>query len=167
MVLFTEVEIQNKVKLLGQLVSTGTQPYVVIGVLNGGFMFFSDLVRKITNPCQLDFIQVKSYNEGKQSEIRFIKDLSVDITDKHVILVDDIFDSGDTIRYIIEHLKQKNPKNIQPVTLFKRKFANTEGTNLIYGFLLEDEKFLIGYGLDDIDGTKRNQSFITGVINDN
>lgn len=166
MVLYTEQEIAERVKSLALEISYNnnptSQPRTMICVLNGAFMFFSDLVRNMKVDCEVDFIQVKSYTDGKQGKIRILKDISIDLAGKDVMIVDDIYDSGNTIRFIIDHIKDRNPKSITPVTLFKREF--TEMTELIYGFELNNEEYLVGYGLDDINGYKRNQPFITGAI---
>jgi hypoxanthine phosphoribosyltransferase len=168
MVLFTEREIQERVKSLAIQVSyqanPESQPRVMIGVLNGAFMFFSDLVRNMEVDCEIDFIQVKSYQNQQQFDIKLLKDINVEITGKDVYVVDDIFDSGNTMRYLITHLQTKTPKSITPVTLFKRSYSYMD--NLIYGFELENEAFLVGYGLDGKGGFKRNKSYITGILYD-
>jgi len=163
MVLFTEKEIKKRVESLAIEVSyrnnLENQPRVMIGVLNGAFMFFTDLVRKMKVDCEIDFIQAKSYLGQVQDRVDILKDINVDITGKDVYIVDDIFDSGNTMRKLITHLQKKNPKSITPVTLFKRKYSYHD--TLIYGFELEGEMFLVGYGLDSTNGLKRNQPYIT------
>lgn len=164
MVLFTEQEIQNRVKSLAIQVSYNQNPEntpkVMIGVLNGAFMFFTDLVRNMKIDCEIDFIQAKSYAGYTQDQISILKDINIDIKGKDVYIVDDIFDSGNTIKHLITHLQTKEPNTITPVTLFKRKYSYHD--TLIYGFELEREIFLIGYGLDSTNGLKRNQPYITG-----
>jgi hypoxanthine phosphoribosyltransferase len=168
MVLFTEKEIKKRVESLAIEVSyknnLENQPRVVIGVLNGAFMFFTDLVRKMKVDCEIDFIQAKSYLGQVQDRVDILKDINVDITGKDVYIVDDIFDSGNTMRKLITHLQKKNPKSITPVTLFKRSYSHKE--DLIFGFELQNEAWLVGYGLDATNGLKRNQPYITGILND-
>lgn len=168
MVLFTEQEIQERVKSLAIQVSYQSnpenKPRVMIGVLNGAFMFFADLVRGMEVDCEIDFIQARSYIGQVQDRVDILKDISMDITGKDVYLVDDIFDSGNTMRRLITHLQDKKPKSITPVTLFKRSYSYMEG--LIYGFELRNEAWLVGYGLDNTGGFKRNKSYITGTLND-
>jgi hypoxanthine phosphoribosyltransferase len=168
MVLFTEEEIQDRVKSIAYEVSCRdnfhNEPRVMICVLNGAFMFFTDLVRNMLVDCEIDFIQVKSYTHKTQGEIRILKDLSIDLTNKDVYIIDDIYDSGNTMKFILNRLENTGAKSITPVTLFKRHHSNPE--RLIYGFELRDESFLIGYGLDDVDGLKRNIPYITGTLND-
>lgn len=168
MVLFTEKEIKKRVESLAIEVSyknnLENQPRVMIGVLNGAFMFFTDLVRKMKVDCEIDFIQAKSYLGQVQDRVDILKDINVDITGKDVYIVDDIFDSGNTMRKLITHLQKKNPKSITPVTLFKRSYSHKE--DLIFGFELQGEAFLVGYGLDGKGGLKRNQPYITGEFID-
>ena len=166
MVLFTEKEIQTRVKSLALEVSYRNNPEnssrVMIGVLNGAFMFFTDLVRNMKVDCEIDFMQAKSYSGQVQDRVDITKDVSIDIEGKDIFIVDDIFDSGNTMKRLVAHLQTKGPKSITPVTLFKRSFSNMDG--LMYGFELQNEAWLIGYGLDATNGTKRNQPFITGQI---
>ena len=167
-VLFTEKEIKKRVESLAVEVSYKNNPEnesrVMIGVLNGAFMFFTDLVRNMKVDCEIDFIQAKSYLGQVQDRVDILKDINIDITGKDVYIVDDIFDSGNTMRKLITHLEKKNPKSITPVTLFKRSYSHTE--DLMFGFELHNEAWLIGYGLDATNGLKRNQPYITGILND-
>jgi hypoxanthine phosphoribosyltransferase len=166
MVLFTEKEIQTRVKSLSVEVSYKNNPEnssrVMIGVLNGAFMFFTDLVRNMKVDCEIDFMQAKSYLGQVQDRVDILKDVSIDIKGKDIFIVDDIYDSGNTMKRLIAHLETKGPKSITPVTLFKRSFSNMEG--LMYGFELHNEVWLTGYGLDATNGHKRNQPFITGHL---
>lgn len=166
MVLFTQAEIETRVKSLATQVSYQNNPEnqsrVMIGVLNGAFMFFTDLVRNMEVDCEIDFIQAKSYLGQVQDRVDILKDINIDIKGKDVFLVDDIYDSGNTMKRLVAHLQSKGPKSITPVTLFKRSYSYMDG--LIYGFELHNEAWLVGYGLDATNGTKRNQPFITGQI---
>jgi len=166
MVLFTQTEIETRVKSLATQVSFQNNPEnesrVMIGVLNGAFMFFTDLVRNMEVDCEIDFIQAKSYIGQVQDRVDILKDINIDIKGKDVFLVDDIYDSGNTMKRLVAHLQQKGPRSITPVTLFKRSYSYME--DLIYGFELNNEAWLVGYGLDATNGTKRNQPFITGQI---
>jgi len=166
MVLFTQTEIETRVKSLATQVSYQNNPEnqsrVMIGVLNGAFMFFTDLVRNMEVDCEIDFIQAKSYIGQVQDRVDILKDINIDIKGKDVFLVDDIYDSGNTMKRLVAHLQSKGPKSITPVTLFKRSYSYME--DLIYGFELHNEAWLVGYGLDATNGTKRNQPFITGQI---
>ena len=166
MVLFTEKEIQTRVKSLALEVSYKNNPEnssrVMIGVLNGAFMFFADLVRNMKVDCEIDFMQAKSYLGQVQDRVDILKDVSIDLIGKDVFIVDDIYDSGNTMKRLIAHLQTKGAKSITPVTLFRRSYSYMDG--LMYGFELSNEAWLVGYGLDATNGTKRNQPFITGQI---
>lgn len=166
MVLFTEEEIQTRVKSLAIEVSYKNNPEnssrVMIGVLNGAFMFFADLVRNLEVDCEIDFMQAKSYLGQVQDRVDILKDVSIDIKGKDIFIVDDIYDSGNTMKRLVAHLQTKGAKSIIPVTLFKRSYSYMEG--LVYGFELDNEAWLVGYGLDATNGHKRNQKFITGVL---
>lgn len=168
MILFTEREIQERVKSLAIEAShknnPENKPRVMIGVLNGAFMFFTDLVRNMYIDCEIDFIQAKSYLGQVQDRVDILKDININITGKDVYIVDDIFDSGNTMRKLLNHLEKKNPNSVTPITLFKRSYSNMD--NLMYGFELHNEAWLIGYGLDATNGYKRNQPYITGTLND-
>ena len=144
--LFTEREIKNKVDEIAYNIKKKqhSEPPVFICVLNGAFMFFTDLVKQVGD-CRIDFIRAKSYDGVKQGEIRILKSITVDIEGKDVYLIDDIYDSGNTMNRLVKHLQYLNPKSITPVTLFKKHYSNAEG--LIYGFELKDEYFLVGYGI--------------------
>jgi hypoxanthine phosphoribosyltransferase len=164
--LFTEEQIQTRVRSLALQISFHNnlegRPVVVIGVLNGAFMFFTDLVRNMVIDCEIDFIQAKSYTDQTQDRVAILKDILIDIKDKDIYIVDDIYDSGNTMKCLINHLKEKGPKSIMPVTLFKRHTAHMD--ELIYGFELNQEYWIRGYGLDGKGGLKRNQPYITGEI---
>jgi hypoxanthine phosphoribosyltransferase len=168
MILYTEQELQKRVESLALEISfknnPENKPRVMIGVLNGAFMFFTDLVRGMEVDCEIDFIQAKSYLGQVQDRVDILKDINMDIKGKDVCIVDDIYDSGNTMKRLIAHLQTKGPKSITPVTLFKRGYSYHP--DLIYGFELENEAWLVGFGLDATNGTKRNQPYITGILND-
>lgn len=161
--LFTSKELQDKVKELAKIITAiqTEKPPVFICVLNGAFMFFTDLVKHV-GECEIDFISAKSYEGTTQGEIRILKTITIDIEGKDVYLIDDIYDSGNTMNRLIKHLQYQNPKSITPVTLFKKHYSNNE--DLIYGFELVNEHWLVGYGLDASNGTKRNLPHILGFI---
>lgn len=163
MILFTEQEIKNKVGEIAYNLKKRQHenPPVFICVLNGAFMFFTDLVKQVGD-CEIDFVSAKSYDGVKQGEIRILKSVTIDIKDKDVYLIDDIYDSGNTMNRLIKHLQYNNPKSITPVTLFKKHYSHND--NLVWGFELNNEHWLIGYGLDAENGLKRNQKYITGVV---
>jgi len=161
-VLFTELELLNKVGEIAFNLKKREHnlPPVFICVLNGAFMFFTDLVKHVSE-CEIDFINAKSYQGTTQGDIKIINSITVDIEGKDVYLVDDIYDSGNTIKLLIQHLTAYNPKSITPITLFKQCYS--DNPDLIYGFELDGENWLVGYGLDDEKGLKRNLKHILGI----
>ena len=160
--LFTELEIKNKVGEIAHYINKQSHdnPPIFICVLNGAFMFFTDLVKHI-NDCEIDFIRAKSYNGMTQGNIEIIKSIETNIEGRDVYLVDEMYDSGNTIKALITHLKQFSPKSITPVTLFKKWHSNHP--ELVYGFELEGESWLVGYGLDDEKGLNRNLKHVVGI----
>ena len=161
--LFTEIELKNKVGEIAFNLKKRkhNSPPVFICVLNGAFMFFTDLVKQV-GECEIDFINAKSYEGTTQGTVKIIDSIKVNIEGKDVYLVDDIYDSGNTMNKLVSHLTAYNPKSITPITLFKKHTANNP--NLIYGFELQNEHWLVGYGLDASDGTKINLPHILGFI---
>ena len=133
--------------------SGNTLPPVMICVLNGAFMFFTDLVRNMPIDCEIDFIRLKSYNgQDNSGGVETLKDLEVDLKGKRVYLVDDMCDSGATMFEAILTVESRQPVDLQVVTLLKR----TDGCEYadFNGFEIGDD-FVAGYGFDD-NGFKRN-----------
>ncbi len=134
---------------------------VLVGILKGSFIFMADLVRKIQIPHEVDFISVVSYGSGKCASgvVRWLKDLSINIEGRHVIIVEDIIDSGLTLNYIINNLLTRNPKSLKIVTLLNKRRRRKIKIPLRYvGFSVPD-KFVVGYGLD-YDERYRNLPYI-------
>ena len=161
-VLFTETEIKNKVGEIAYNIKKREHdfPPVFICVLRGAFMFFTDLVKHM-DECEIDFIRAKSYAGITQGTVKITTSIDTDISRKDVYIIDDIFDTGETMNELLRHLKLYDPKSITPVTLFKRWSSNHP--DLIYGFELTDESWLVGYGLDNEKGFQRNLKHILGV----
>jgi len=146
-----EVTIQNRVREIASELSNsfGNKNPIFIGVLNGSFIFISDLVRNLSINCEVDFIKVSSYN-GKNSSgtIKLLKDISADITNRHVVIVEDIIDSGLTIEFLVKRLNGSSPKSISIVTLLlKPEIAKLSLPIDIIGFEIAPD-FVVGYGLD-------------------
>lgn len=167
-ILFSEEEIQAKVKQLGAEISrdyAGKAP-VLIGVLKGCFVFMADLIRQIDIPLSVDFMVVSSYGDKTRTSgiVKILKDLSCSIEGQHVILVEDILDSGCTLAYLKEYLMCRAPASIKIVTLLDKTTQRKAGINADYvGFLCPDE-FVVGYGLDRAEYW-RNLPYI-GVLQD-
>ena len=123
---------------------------VFVGVLKGVVMFFADMVREITVPCEIDFMAVSSYGAGTTSsgEVKMLKDLDKTINGKHVIIVEDIIDSGNTLSYLKRLLEQRNPNSVKICTLLDKPERRKVDLKADYvGFVIPDE-FVVGYGLD-------------------
>ena len=122
---------------------------VIISVLNGAFIFTADIIRELDIDCEVDFIKISSY-EGINStgEIKMSKDLSTDIKNRRVIIVEDIIDSGLSIKYLHKHIKKYEPKDITIVSLLAKTNNYKLNFNIdIIGFEISSE-FVVGYGLD-------------------
>lgn len=151
-VLFSEEQIQDKIKELGEVISKdyeGRNP-LVICVLKGAFVFMADLVKRITIPIELDFMAVSSYGQSTKSSgvVKIIKDLDISVEGRHVLIVEDIIDSGLTLSYLIDVLERRNALSISVVALFNKPARRTVELEPEYeGFGLPDE-FVVGYGLD-------------------
>lgn len=148
--------IEEQIKFLGKTLNKdlkNSQPTVFICVLNGAFMFFTDLVKQIHVKNEIDFIKVKSYEDQKQGEIQILQDIEVNITGKTVVLVDDLVDSGNTLTKLIDHLQQYNPTQIKTVTLLKRYTSKFEPD--YFAFNIHHNEWFYGYGMD-LNGYHRN-----------
>ena len=139
-------------------------PIVLVCVLNGGFAFYSKLVEKLSSlDPECDFVKVKSYEGREQGDLNMMLDKSVDVTGKHVYLIDDIYDSGVTMNALANHFYQFNPVSVQMVTLIKRYINEVDmPMGSLYGFVLEDE-WVVGFGMDDDLGKKRSLPYILAV----
>lgn len=122
---------------------------LLVGILKGAFVFLSDLMRKIDLPVKIDFIRISTYKSGmKPGEIDLIMDISMPLRDRHVILVEDIVDTGVTLKFISDTILERNPASYRICALIDLKERREVNVKLDYvGFELE-EGFLVGYGLD-------------------
>ncbi|OAS19496.1 hypoxanthine phosphoribosyltransferase [Paenibacillus oryzisoli] len=165
-VLYSEEQIQGKIKELGDVLSTdyeGKNP-LVICVLKGAFIFMADLVKQIRVPLEIDFMAVSSYGQSTKSSgvVKIIKDLDVPVEGRHIVIVEDIIDSGLTLSYLIDVLERRNAKTISVVALFNKPARRTVELEPDYaGYELPDE-FVVGYGLDYAE-KYRNLPFI-GIL---
>lgn len=128
----------------------GSESFVVISLLRGSFIFASDLVRSLNSMVTIDFITTSSYDNEKISSgfVEIVNDLRENIADKHVLLVDDILDSGKTMKYVVEHLEKRNPKSIKTCVLLDKPSRRTEDVKADFvGYEIEDV-FIVGYGLN-------------------
>ncbi len=125
-------------------------PIYLIGILKGSFMFLADLARAISTPCRVEFMGISSYGRGKRSsgEVKVTKDLDVSIEGCHVLVVEDIIDSGITLTYLLNVLEQRKPKSLGIVAMLDKPERRQRPVHPAYvGFQIPD-LFVIGYGLD-------------------
>jgi len=145
-------EIKNRIDTLGKEISKNFEGEIpiFIGVLNGSFIFMADLVRALTIDCEMDFIKVSSYSGTKSTgSVHLLKDLSADTAGRHVILVEDIVDSGITIKFIRDRFLVSAPASLSVVSLLlKPEIADIDFEIDYVGFEIPPE-FVVGYGLDN------------------
>lgn len=155
-VLFSEQDLANRVAELGAAITAdyaeaaAEAPIVVISILRGGAVFACDLVRRIELPLELDFMAVSSYGNAATSSgvVRILKDLSTDIRGRHVIIAEDIIDSGLTLKYLMGNLLSRKPASLTVAALLRKEVPNRPDIDCRYvGFSCPD-RFIVGYGLD-------------------
>jgi hypoxanthine phosphoribosyltransferase len=151
-VLYSREEIGDKVSKLAGAISEDYRgkEVVLIGVLKGAFIFMADLIRCLKIPCVVDFIRVASYGSGSVSSGQVVirKDIETDIEGKDVLIVEDIIDTGITLRFLVEKLKERKPRSLKVCAfLDKRARRKVEFEADYVGFTMEDG-FVVGYGLD-------------------
>lgn len=151
-VLFSEEQLKARVKEIAQEIERDYRgkEIMLISVLRGSFIFMADLCRAIDLPCTLDFMSVSSYGKGTTSsgQVQITKDLSEDITGRHVIVVEDILDSGNTLSYLLKILQHRHPASIRLCTLLDKPDRRVKPVEVHYsGFTIPDA-FVVGYGLD-------------------
>ena len=152
-VLLTEEQIQNRIKELGKVLSAeyaGKDP-VIVGVLKGVVVFYADMIRQITVPCQMDFMWISSYSGTTTTNTMEVKrDVSVDIKGRHVLILEDIFDTGNSLDFTYKHLIAKEPASLKICTLLDKPSRRNADITLqadYVGFEVPNE-FVVGYGLD-------------------
>lgn len=151
-----KTEIEQVVTSVAMKISSdyeGREP-VLVGVLKGAFIFLSDLVRHLTIPVKIDFIRVSSYGSGDVSSgsIRLTKGIEIDIADKDLLIVEDIVDSGLTLKYITDYLLSFSPKTVRICTLIDKYERREAEIRIDYIGQTVKKGFLVGYGLDYAEG---------------
>lgn len=152
-ILLTEQQIQDKIRELGEILTEEYQDKdpVVVGVLKGVVVFYADMIRSIKVPCQMDFMWISSYsgtNSTGQMQVR--RDVSCDIKGRHVLILEDIFDTGNSLDFTYRHLMSKEPASVKICTLLDKPERRKPGITLVpdyVGFTIPNE-FVVGYGLD-------------------
>ena len=151
-VLLSEAQIQEKVTQLAQQLSqeyAGKAP-IFVGVLKGVVMFFGDIVKQITTPCQIDFMWISSYAGTTSSVMEVKRDVSSDIKGRHVVILEDIFDTGNSLEFTYHHLLKKEPASLKICTLLDKPERRNPAVTIqpdYTGFVIPNE-FVVGYGLD-------------------
>lgn len=151
-VYLTHEEIQQRIRQLGEKVSSDFKDKkpIFIGVLNGAYIFLADLMRYVTIPCEVDFLKLSSYGDEKVSsgQVQQLKEIDANLKGRHVILVEDIVDTGLSMKYLIDKVSQLNPASLSVATMLHKTDATHHDVQIDYvGFKIPD-LFVLGYGLD-------------------
>ena len=152
-VLLTEEQIKQKVQELGAILSEeyADKDPIIVGVMKGVVVFYADMVRRITVPCKFDFMWISSY-EGTESTGKMVvkRDVSADMKGRHVVILEDIYDTGNSLTFTYQHLLAKEPASLKICTLLDKPERRAPGVTLkpdYVGFTIPNE-FVVGYGLD-------------------
>ena len=151
-ILFNEEQIQARIKEVAEQIDKdyANETPVVIGILKGCFMFFADLLRQVKTNVEVDFMAISSYGDSTKTsgEVKMIKDLDRTIEGRHVIIVEDIVDTGYTVKYLMTTLSARNPKSIKLCTLLDKKARREVEITPDYVCFDVGDEFVLGYGLD-------------------
>ncbi|GAU08238.1 hypoxanthine phosphoribosyltransferase [Desulfoplanes formicivorans] len=169
-VVFDKDVIAKRVRELGQAISQryGNEPLVCVCVLKGAFVFFADLMRSLDIDPELDFVRLASYAGGtsRQGKMIFSKDMEVSIEDKHVLIVEDVVDTGHSMQYLTRVLETRNPRSIAIAALVdKNERRELDVTVDFPGFSL-DKGFIVGYGLDYDEKYRGLEGIYELIVND-
>ena len=150
--LFTREQIESAVNRLAAEITRDYRDKnpVLIGILKGVFIFMADLVRSMNFPLEVDFIRLSSYGSGKQTSgrVKIVQELSCQVRDRHVLVVEDIIDTGITIAFLLDYLEEKNPASLKLCALLDKPSRLRKPVKIDYLGLTVPDKFLVGYGLD-------------------
>jgi hypoxanthine phosphoribosyltransferase len=151
-VVVDEHELQARIRDLGKEIAAdyASNPPLLVGILKGAFMFMADLSRAIDLPVEFDFMAVSSYGSATRTSgvVRIMKDLDIDLTDRHVLIVEDIVDSGLTLAYLRKNLRARGPASLEVCALLVKEGLQKIDPDLKYVGFRIPPKFVIGYGLD-------------------
>lgn len=166
--LITAEQIEDKLKEIGEQITEdyAGKEVLLVGVLRGAFMVMADLARHIDLPCEFDFMAVSSYGASTQTSgvVRILKDLDEEIEGRHVLIVEDIIDSGLTLNYLIKSLRVRRPESLEIATLLLKEGIQRVPLDVKYTAFTIGPEFVVGYGLD-YAGKYRNLPYI-GVMGD-
>ena len=162
-VLISEKRIQERIEEIAELITADYEgkDLVLVGVLKGAFMLMSDLARQIRLPLEFDFMAVSSYGSATKTSgvVRILKDLDYEITDRHILLVEDIIDSGLTLNYLLKYLNGRRPASLEVCALLRKSGIQQVDLDVRYEGFEIPNRFVIGYGLDH-EQLYRNLPFI-------
>ncbi|MCD6582538.1 MAG: hypoxanthine phosphoribosyltransferase [Desulfuromusa sp.] len=151
-ILFSRERIATEIKRLGQEISRdyGDQEIILVGVLKGSFLFIADLIREIESPSVIDFVRLASYGSGTRTSgiIEFRKGLEMPIRDRHVIIIEDIVDSGYTLECLYNKFLLQEPRSLKICTLIDKRARREVEIEADYIGISMEDGFIIGYGLD-------------------
>ncbi len=151
-ILFTEQEVRKKVAETGRELSEryAGKPLLLVSILNGAFIFLADLCRAVTIPCEIAFMCARSYYDGMSScgEVTITKDISQDISGCHVVIVEDIIDTGRTLAAVTEQLKKRRPLSLEVITLLDKPSRREVEFSADKALFTIPDYFVVGYGLD-------------------
>jgi hypoxanthine phosphoribosyltransferase len=151
-IIITADEIKQKIAEAGKFIDNiyDGKPIVLVSILKGSFIFLADLARAVSVPCEIDFMEAKSYYESTESsgEVRITKELKRDISGCHVIMVEDIIDTGRTLSHVLKLLKEKNPLSLHVITLLDKPERRVVPLTTDFSLFTIPDLFVIGYGLD-------------------
>ena len=151
-VLVTRAEIESTVK---KLAADVTRDYkdkspILVGILKGSFMFMADLVRHLDFPLDIEFVRLSSYGSGQQTsgKVKMLQGLKLDVKDRHVLVVEDIVDTGITVAFFLDYLKERKPASVRLCALTDKPARHRVSVKIDYTGITVPDKFLVGYGLD-------------------
>ena len=151
-ILYSRELIQKRVREIAGRLSAdyAGRELVVIGILKGAFIFMADLIRAMTIPCKVDFVRVASYGAGQESSGKVVmtKDIETSIAGRDVLIVEDIIDTGLTLTYLVNWLKERNPNSIKVCVFLDKRKRRKVSFEADYVVFTMDDGFVVGYGLD-------------------
>jgi hypoxanthine phosphoribosyltransferase len=151
-ILFTQEEILDRVKILGKEISDDyrDRDVLLVGILRGAFVFLADLIRNINDSVETDFIAISSYGSASTTSgvVRILKDLDDDIEGKHVLIVEDILDTGLTLNYLLKNLRSRRPASLEVCSFIVKEDKQSVAIDVRYSGFKVPDTFVVGYGLD-------------------
>ena len=164
--LFDEKTIKNRVEDLGKEITkhyeNDESELVVVGILRGSTLFFADLIRYINLPISIDFMAISSYgNSSESGVVKIIKDLEADVTGKNILIVEDIIDTGKTLKYLLNYFKERGAKTVKIASMLDKPERRVEISGDFVGFAVPND-FIVGYGLD-YNQSYRNLPYIISL----